>query len=140
MPREDQWVCPSCERPFKRVRQQHVCVPTMSEQEYFADRDPTDREIFRRVERALTASGPVEIEFVSVGILFKTTRTIVELRPRRRGMGLSIVLDEEIPSDRVTRRGRGSNCVASTIPIISADEVDTEVVGWLQQAFDLAEP
>lgn len=140
MPRDDQWVCPACDRPFKRVRQQHVCLPTMSEEEYFADRDPTDREIFEAVERALTACGPVVIEFVSVGILFKTTRTIVELRPRRRGMGLSIVLDAEIPSERVTRRSRGSGCVASTIPVVSPEEVDDDVVGWLERAFDLAEP
>jgi hypothetical protein len=30
--------------------------------------------------------------------------------------------------------------VASSIPIVDAAEVDAELVGWLQDAFDYAEP
>jgi hypothetical protein len=115
-------------------------MPTMSPEEYFADRPPGDRAVFTAVERALAECGPVEVEFVSVGILFKTTRTIVEIRPRRRGVSVSIVLPDEIPSSRVTRRTRAGRIVASSIPIVDAAEVDAELVGWLQDAFDYAEP
>lgn len=141
MPRGDQWICPNCERPFGRAGQSHNCMPTMSADEYFADREPEDREIFVEVAAALTACGPVEVEFVSVGVLFKTTRTIVELRPRRRGMAVSILLPEEINSPRVTRRANvGRRGGAVSITLQSPDDVDDELIEWLQDAFDAAEP
>lgn len=141
MARSDQWICPNCERPFGRVGQSHMCMPTMSADDYFADREPEDREIFVEVEAALDACGPVEIEFVSVGVLFKTTRTIVELRPRRRGMAVSILLPEEVGSSRVTKRAKvGQRGVAVSILLTSPDDVDDELIGWLQDAFDAAEP
>lgn len=140
MARADQWICPNCERPFGRAGQSHMCMPTMSAAQYFADREPEDREIFVEVEAALAACGPVEIEFVSVGVLFKTTRTIVELRPRRRGMAVSILLPEEVDSSRVTRRANvGRRGVAVSIPLTSPEDVDDQLIEWLQDAFDAAE-
>ena len=84
--------------PCARVR------AAMAIDAYFVDAEPGDREIYEAVANALIDHGPVEIEAVSVGILFKRSRTFVELRPRKRGMACSMILPHALTSERATRR------------------------------------
>jgi hypothetical protein len=104
---------------------------------YFVDAEPVDREIYDAIAEALIECGPVEIEAVSVGIFFKRSRTFVELRPRRRGMACSMILPDALESDRVTRRIQlGPRGVANFVTLVSADDVDEELRGWLAMAYD----
>ncbi|MGH9134256.1 MAG: DUF5655 domain-containing protein [Ilumatobacteraceae bacterium] len=136
---EGMWECPRCERRFGQANRPHVCVPAMAIDAYFVDSDPADRGIYDAVAGVLTQCGPVEIEAVSVGILFKRSRTFVELRPRKRGMACSMILPQPIESARVTRRVPvGSRGVANFVPVLSADDVDDELCGWLAMAYDAA--
>jgi hypothetical protein len=106
---------------------------------YFVDADPTDHEIYEAVAGALIDHGPVEIEAVSVGILFKRSRTFVELRPRKRGMACSMILPHALASDRATRRIQlGPRGVANFVTLVSADDVDEEMCEWLAMAYDAA--
>ena len=139
MTADARWACPRCDRRFGQVNRPHVCVPAMAIDAYFVDAEPVDREIFDAVSEALIECGPVEIEAVSVGILFKRSRTFVELRPRRRGMACSMILPHALDSTRVTRRIRlGSSGVANFITLVSADEVDEQLREWLALAYDAA--
>jgi hypothetical protein len=133
------WECPRCDRRFGQANRPHVCAPAMAIDAYFVDADPTDREIYEAVARALIDHGPVEIEAVSVGILFKRSRTFVELRPRKRGMACSMILPHELASDRATRRIQlGPRGVANFVTLVSADDVDEEMCEWLAMAYDAA--
>ena len=133
------WECARCERRFGQANRPHVCVPAMAIDAYFVDADPTDREIFDAVSEALVECGPVEIEAVSVGILFKRSRTFVELRPRKRGMACSMILPDALDSTRVTRRIQlGSTGVANFVTLVSASDVDEQLREWLALAYDTA--
>ena len=112
---ESMWECPRCERRFGQANRPHVCAPAMAIDAYFVDAVPVDREIYEAVADVLIACGPVEIEAVSVGILFKRSRTFVELRPRKRGMACSMILPIGPESSRVTRRIQiGSRCFVTS--------------------------
>ena len=136
---DSMWECPRCERRFGQANRPHVCVPAMAIDAYFVDAEPVDREIYEAVADVLIECGPVEIEAVSVGILFKRSRTFVELRPRKRGMACSMVLPNVLESSRVTRRIQlGSRAVVNFVTLVSADEVDAEMCEWLAMAYDSA--
>jgi len=133
------WECPRCDRRFGQANRPHVCVPAMAIDAYFVDAEPEDREIYEAVAATLIESGPVEIEAVSVGILFKRSRTFVELRPRKRGFACSMILPDALGSDRVTRRiVLGTRGVANFVRLESADDVDEELREWLAMAYDAA--
>ena len=133
------WECPRCERRFGQANRPHVCAPAMAIDAYFVDAEPVDREIYEAVADVLIECGPVEIEAVSVGILFKRSRTFVELRPRKRGMACSMVLPNALESSRVTRRIQlGSRGVVNFVTLVSADEVDAEMCEWLAMSYDSA--
>ena len=133
------WECPRCDRRFGQANRPHVCAPAMAIDAYFVDAEPVDREIYDAVAEALVECGPVEIEAVSVGILFKRSRTFVELRPRKRGMACSMILPHSLQSSRVKRRIRlGSRGVANFVTLGSANDVDEEMCEWLAMAYDAA--
>lgn len=109
----------------------------MSIDDYFAARPSVDREIYEAVAAVLADCDGVEVEAVSVGVLFRARRTFVELRPRRVGLVVSIVLPAALRSWRVTRRvPLGPGAMASFLPAKSAADIDGEVVGWLLESYE----
>lgn len=74
------------------------------------------------------------IEAVSVGVLIKRERTIVELRPKTRWLDLSFISTATIASDRIARVIDVSAGKAYFVHLRDATEVDAELRGWLATA------
>lgn len=130
----DWWICPQCDRQFGRVKQGHVCVPAMPLDEYFADLPAFHRAVHDRVVEHLRSEGDVHVEPVSVGILIKHGRTIVELRPMKAWLALSFVLPRVIRHPRITRTMAMPNGAAHVVRIRSVDDVDEQVLEWLSES------
>ena len=135
------WSCPACDREFGRANQSHMCAPALPVDDYFATRPPRDRAIFDAVLACLNELGEVHVEAVGVGILFKRTRTFAELRPRRDGLTLSVLLSRRSEHPRVTRIvGTSGQRRAHFIPLRGADAIDTEVRAWLAESYNDSPP
>lgn len=130
------WECERCGRGFGRAGQGHVCVPALSLDDYFGVRPPGDRAIFKAVAGHLRSLGPIDIEAVGVGVLFKRGRTIVELRPMKRWLALSIVLPRRLDDPRVTRgTPMTGGRVANAVRLWCAEDIDADVRGWLTESY-----
>jgi hypothetical protein len=108
-------------------------------------RNPLDRAIYDAVADVIAAElpdGEVEIEALGVGVMFKRARTFAELRPRRRGLALSLVLDELLVSTRVTRTLKMQRATRAgyVVPLMSPGDVDDELAAWIVRSFEDAAP
>jgi predicted transport protein len=136
------WTCPACDRKFGKARQSHTCLPTVSEAEYFETRQSYEREVFGAVRDALAAEGrDVEIEFATVGVFFKRSRTFAELRPKpsRRCVAMSLILSEPVDDPRVkrvVRWGVGGSRTAYFFDLHDASDVDHDLAGWILESWD----
>jgi hypothetical protein len=131
----ERWTCAACGREFGK-RQSHVCVPALSVDAYFASRPPGEREIFEAVRTALESLGPVIVEPVSVGILFKGRRTFVELRPKKAWVDLSFGLERRLEHPRITRATRTNTArTYHGVRLRSAADVDDQVREWLTESY-----
>jgi predicted transport protein len=113
-----------------------MCAPALSVDAYFAARPAVEREIFEAVRGHLVSLGPVIVELVSVGILFKRLRTFAELRPKTRWVDLSFGLNRRLEHPRITRTVR--TAAARTyhgIRVTSPADIDGEVRGWLTESY-----
>lgn len=129
------WTCDACGREFGK-RQSHVCAPAVSVDDYYSRRPPVEREIFEAVAGHIRSLGPVIIEPVGVGILFKGRRTFVELRPKTKWVDLSFALDRRVEHPRVTRATRtNTSRTYHGTRLRSADDVDDVVKGWLTESY-----
>jgi hypothetical protein len=130
------WVCPACARSFGRRGQSHECAPAISLDAYFAARPPFERSICEAVTAHLESLGPLVVEAVDVGILFKRRRTFAELRPKRSSIALSLLVSREISHPRIARVLRASReRRACFVDLRSSAEVDETVRGWLTEAY-----
>ncbi len=132
------WECPACGRFFGREGQSHVCAPAISLDQYYADRPPAQRATCDAVIRLLESLGPVVVEPVGVGILFKKRSTVAELRPRRDHQSLSFALSRKLTHPRVTRTtrmGAGSSRYWLGVPVSSASDIDEQISEWLAEAY-----
>jgi hypothetical protein len=103
---------------------------------YYAGRPEFERAIFDAVYEQLEACGPVHVEAVGVGILFKKRATFVELRPMRGRLRLSFILARRPADARIARviampHGR----FVCYIDLRAAGEVDEQVGEWLAESY-----
>lgn len=74
------------------------------------------------------------IEAVSVGVFIKRERNIIELRPRKRWLDMSLITAARIASDRISRAVELPGGVACFVRLRDAADVDREVRGWIAAA------
>jgi hypothetical protein len=104
--------------------------------EYFSTGPARERPIFEAVHAHLSALGPVVVEPVSVGILFKRQRTIIELRPKRDWVALSIMLPRVVEHPRIARRLRGTRrLTCHVVNLRRPADVDDVVRSWLTESY-----
>ena len=129
------WSCPACGREFGK-RQAHVCAPALPVDTYFSRRPSVEREIFEAVREHLESLGPVIVEPVGVGILFKGKRTFVELRPRAKWVALSFGLNRRAEHPRITRTTRTNTArTYHGVRITGVANVDDVVRAWLTESY-----
>lgn len=130
------WTCPECQRAFGRRNQSHECAPGLSLDEYFSTRAAFERPIYEAVDAHLAMVGTVHVEFVSVGIFFKRSRTFVELRPKRDRVVLSFLLSRPLAHPRIVKTWRGSGQRAAYwVNLRTPDDVDDDVRDWLTESY-----
>lgn len=129
------WSCPACGREFGQ-RQSHFCAPALPVDAYFSGRPAVEREIFEAVREHLESLGPVIVEPVGVGILFKGKRTFVELRPMAKWVALSIGLNRCAEHPRITRTTKtGTPRTYHGVRIAGPADIDDTVRGWLTESY-----
>lgn len=134
-PRVTPWICEACGREFGK-RQSHVCIPALSVDSYFAARPSIERQIFEAVRVHLESLGPVIVEPVGVGILFKLKRTFVELRPKTRWVDLGFGLNHRVEHPRITRTTRtNTQRTYHGVRLASPSDVDDQVRAWLTESY-----
>ncbi|MGE0599526.1 MAG: DUF5655 domain-containing protein [Dehalococcoidia bacterium] len=129
------WTCDACGREFGK-RQSHVCAPAISVDAYYAGRPPIEREIFEVVRAHLQDLGPLIVEPVGIGILFKLKRTFAELRPRTKWVALGFGLNRQLAHQRITRTAKmGPSRGWYGTNLRRPEDFDEQVRAWLTESY-----
>ena len=108
----------------------------MSAADYFETRLANDRKIYDAVARYLRSLGDITTDFVSIGVLFKRSRTFAELRPKRGGLSLAFLLSRTVEDERIARVLKTSaHRVAHYVDLTGPRDLTRDVKGWLAEAF-----
>ena len=93
--------------------------------------------MFEVLYARLEELGPFEIEEKKTSLHIKNARAaFLGVRPRRAGLRLNIVLPIALDSERVAKAEQVSaNRWHNEIDVKSAEEVDSELLNWIRQAY-----
>ena len=107
--------------------------------DHFHGRSPVVREIYDALLKASCAFGPVSEQPKKTSIHLARKSAFAGIQTRREWLILTLKSREDIRSPRVMRREQASaNRWHLEVKLTSPDEVDAELVGWLEKAYDLA--
>jgi hypothetical protein len=134
------WRCPRCGRTFANRGQTHTCAPLGDLGSYFAGSEPAVRATFDAVLEVVRALGPVEVLPERSRIALHRRMSFAAFVPRRRWLDGHVVLAERLGSPRFRKvEVYSPRNVVHTFRLMSPDDVDAEVAGWLVAAYRVGE-
>ncbi len=131
------WTCPDCERDFGAAGQGHDCRPGLTIEEYAAGALPYFRQIYDRIEaRLLPLDGDLIIDPIDKMVLFKHGGTFATLTSMTKWVAVGFSLRRKLSSGRLSRKVQeyGSK-YHHVVNLTGPQEVDDELLGWLEEAF-----
>ena len=129
------WFCPECRRGFKRTNQSHECAPAMPLEDYLAGAPAWEPGIIAAITDHLSSVGPIHVEPVAVGVFFKASGSLIELRTMTRWSRLWIPLPVEVHDRRLIVRARSGGKVFHTIDLDDSNAVDDDIRSWMSMAY-----
>ncbi len=129
------WTCPTCGRKFHRSKQPHVCDTTTVE-DHLRGKDPAVVALFHTFAQAVGDAGPYEYAPIKAQVGFQGHRRIFAgVSLTKRGLEGYLDLPRRVDSSRFrniapyTRR-----LFVHHFVLTSADQLDAEFLGWIQEA------
>lgn len=106
---------------------------------HFTGRSPAVREIYDRIVAAASAFGPVEQDPKKTSIHLNRKTAFAGIATRKEHLILTLKAAGDIASPRIAKRERASaNRWHLEVKLADPAEVDSEIVGWLREAYDLS--
>ncbi|MDP4261364.1 MAG: DUF5655 domain-containing protein [Bacteroidota bacterium] len=130
------WTCPKCGRKFERQGQTHSCRPFLLEQHF--EGKPAGKLLYEKLRKAVRKqAGPFKTESLECCIHFVSTCTFAAVKIFRNKIRVDFSLSRKIKSKRFSQAIKMSaHRYFYYIDIYNEDEIDEELVQWIQEAHD----
>ena len=130
------WVCPRCDRSFRRVNQRHACG-VGSAATLLKNRPPALADLCRKLETTVKGFGEVEVFSRNRYALFRTTRIFADLTVMRDALRVVIHMGREASAPCFIKTGQGGKRVSHVALVRTAGDL-RRIIPFLREAFDLA--
>ena len=105
---------------------------------WLAERPDGQREAAAKIIELARGIEGVTVEAVTIGVLIKRQRSIVELRPKTKWLQLSVIAKRPLAASARAKVSRvvewGTDMTAYFVRLTSPAEVDRAMTAWLRQA------
>ena len=109
-----------------------------TELNHLKDKEPVVTDIYERLIAELQKFGPLKIEPKKTSIHLGSRFGFAGVYTRKDYINLEVHLDHKLTSKRVSKVEQASaNRYHHTIKLVNPNEIDGELLDWLQNAYDL---
>jgi len=129
------WTCPKCGRAFGREGQSHSCKPAPTLASHFEKRPAWMREAFDRIAAGLPGA---RVDPVGNGVHFAAGSVFAAAKPMAKALRVEFLWEKPLSSKRVVKTEKlSATRYALHVDVHAPDEVDAELLGWLERAHAL---
>jgi hypothetical protein len=130
------WACPKCGRQFERQGQSHSCKAYPLELHFKGK--PEGKLLYEKFKRAVRSQlGSFKIESLECCIHFVSTFTFAAVKIFKDKIQVDFALSRKLKSKRFDRfLQMSANRYLYYFDISDADEIDDELLEWIQEARD----
>jgi uncharacterized C2H2 Zn-finger protein len=130
------WKCPKCGRQFERQEQSYSCKSFPAELHFKGK--PQGRLLYEKLKRAVRSQiGSFKIESLECCIHFVSTFTFAAVKIFKDKIQIDFALNRILKNKRIDRFLQlSANRYLYYFDINEADEIDNELIEWIQEAHD----
>ena len=133
------WTCPTCNRSFIHENQYHSCNLVELES-HFQNKSPDIIALFDTLIDQVNEFGTFKIEPVKDAIILRRSAAFITIRIQKACLDFSFKMDEHIEEFPVYKSLQlSAHRWSHAVKIETLDELDSQLIGWLRRAFELAE-
>jgi hypothetical protein len=129
------WTCPACRRQFKNRNQSHSCGQFTVEQ-LLAGQPPEIVELYERLGDVIRRCGEVVVAPTKTRVLFKVRTVFASVAVSKNWLDVVFVLGRRLKNRRIKKAQEEYPGIVHFLRIEKAEDLDTDLVGWLQDAYD----
>ena len=131
------WTCPKCDRIFEKVKQSHSCRK-ISISQHFKNKDLA-RELFNFLVNQIEYKiGPCRIISLPCCIHLYGNYDFLAALPHKDKLEIRFAVQSKLDSPRLVQSVPVSiKYIKNYIDIKENEEINTELIGWLNQAYHL---
>jgi Domain of unknown function (DUF5655) len=129
------WTCPACRRQFKNRNQSHSCGQFTVEQ-LLAAKPPEIVELYKRLDDVIRRCGEVVVAPTKTRVLFKVRTVFASVAVSKNWLDVVFVLGRRLKHRRIKKAQEEYPGIVHFLRIEKAEDLDTDLVGWLQDAYD----
>ena len=136
---ESLWQCPLCGRRFARKNQSHSCIvhPVAN---HFLGKPARLRQTFERLLAKTRRLGPVRVDAVKSAINLSGKNHFAMVYVLKASLKMDFALYGIPRSGRILRTEKlGGNRYLHYVRLTRLEDVDDELLGWLEEAYFLAQ-
>jgi hypothetical protein len=105
----------------------------------FAGKDPIVRAIYARILEVLSSIGEFRVEPKKTSIHLARSSGFAGVHPRKSTLVLNLRLDRAIESPNLVKSEQVSrNRYHNELKLASPEDIDSQAVAWLREAYELA--
>ncbi|SRR4030042_6359630 len=131
------WTCPKCERTLSRLSQPHSCHKIPLEQ-HFKNKDKAKELFDYLIQQINTKIGKCQIISIPCCIHLFGNYDFLAALPKKGRLEIRFSLDKKIDSPRIKIAvPMSSKIFKNCLDITSKNEVDSELIGWLDKSYHL---
>lgn len=133
------WKCPNCNRQFEKKGQVHSCKSFPLEL-HFKNKKESEK-LYKKFKAAVkTRVGSFKIESLECCIHFVSTFAFAAVKIFRDKIRIDFSINKKIKSKRFSHIvPMSSKSILYCVDVINEDELDEELLGWIQEAHDKRE-
>jgi hypothetical protein len=132
---EPLWTCPRCRRRFKNRNQSHSCGQFTVEQ--LLDGKPQEVvELYDRLAELIQRCGEVVVAPTKTRVLFKVRTVFATVAVTKNWLDVVFVLGRRLKHRRIKKAQEEYPGIVHFLRIEKADDLDENLAGWLQEAYD----
>jgi uncharacterized C2H2 Zn-finger protein len=133
------WTCPRCGRMFANRNQSHSCGHHTVKQ-HLKGKSPHVRSLYEAFAALVEECGPVSIVPAKTRIGFQARMIFAAVTLRTDGLDGHVVLSRRVENPRFTRiESISPRSHVHHFRILSLEQLDGEVAGWLKEAYQVGE-
>ncbi len=133
------WTCPRCGRMFANRNQSHSCEHHTVKQ-HLKGKSPHVRSLYEAFEALVEKCGSVSVVPTKARIGFQVRMIFAAVSLRTDGLDAHVVLSRRLENPRFTRiESISPKNHVHHFQIPSLEELDSEVAGWLEEAYQVGE-